>query len=111
MIILAKKGNDESKLFAFLAYLLGIIGFVLVLLARKKDAYATYHAKQSLVLAICWVIVYVVGMALPFIGWFVIWPLGNLVLIILWVIGMINAFSGKQKPLPLIGQFGEKIKL
>ena len=69
-----------------------------------------YHAKQSLVLTICWVIVYVVGMSLPFIGWFVIWPLGNLALLVLWVIGMINAFTRKQKPLPLIGQFGEKLK-
>jgi uncharacterized membrane protein len=108
---LAKKDAGESKLFAFLAYLLGIIGFVLVFLVRRNDKFAMYHAKQSLVLCISWIIVYFVGMAIPFIGWFIIMPLGNLLLFILWIFGIVNALSGKEKPLPIIGQFGDKIKL
>jgi len=100
--------EDDGKLFAFLAYLLGIIGFLIVLLAKKDNKFAMYHAKQSLVLFIAWVIVSVVGTIIPFIGWFIIMPIGSLVLIIFWILGMINALTGKEKPLPFIGQFGSK---
>jgi len=101
---------DESKIWAVIVYILGIIGFLIVLLAKKEDKFALYHAKQSLVLFIAWVIVHAVGIFVPFIGW-AVWPLGMLFLFILWIVGIINAATGKQKPLPVIGSFGEKINL
>jgi uncharacterized membrane protein len=110
VIVLAKKVSGESKLFAFLAYLLGIIGFVIVLLARKDDKFAMYHAKQSLVLCIAAVIIYIVGLFIPIIGWFVILPLGYLLIAILWIFGVVRALTGTEKPLPLIGKYGEKLK-
>jgi len=100
----------ESKLWAFVAYLLGIIGFLIVLLAAKKDRFAMYHATQSLVLFISGVIVHFGSMFIPFLGMFIRWILG-IVLLVLWIIGMINALMGRHMPLPLIGGFGEKIKL
>lgn len=103
--------SGESKVFAFLAYLLGIIGFVIVLLARKTDSFAMYHAKQSLVLNITAIIVYVCGMFIPIIGWFIILPLGYLAVFILWIMGVIRALTGEEKPLPIIGKFADKIKL
>ncbi len=102
--------SGESKLFAFLAYFFGIIGFVIVLLAKKDDEFAMYHAKQSLVLNIFAVIVYIAGMFIPIIGWFVILPLGYLAIFILWLMGVIRAITGTKKPLPLIGSYGEKFK-
>ncbi len=103
--------KSESKIWAFIAYFLGIIGFIIILLIKKKDKFAMFHAKQSLVLCITWIIVYVAGIAIPFIGWFIIWPFGNIAMFILWIIGIINAITGKQKLIPIIGKFGEKIKI
>lgn len=103
---MAKEVSGESKLFAFLAYLLNIVGFIIVLLVKKDDKFAMYHAKQSLVLFVAWVVICVVGLVIPF-----ILPIGGLLLLILWVIGVINALTGKEKPLPLIGKYGEKLKL
>jgi len=103
--------SGESKLFAFLAYFLGLIGFVIVLLAKKKDSFAMYHAKQSLVLSIFAVIVYVCGMFIPIIGWFIILPLGYLAILIFWIMGVIRALTGEEKPLPIIGKYGENLKL
>jgi uncharacterized membrane protein len=34
-----------------------------------------------------------------------------LVIIALFIIGIINALSGKEKPLPLIGDFAKKINI
>lgn len=102
--------NSEDKLWAFIAYLLGILGFVLVLLAKRKNKYAMYHAKQSLVLFIAGAILNVAGIV-PIIGWFVIRPIGGIFILVLWIIGLINAVTGVKKPLPLIGKYGKKIKL
>jgi uncharacterized membrane protein len=103
------KSADEGKLWAFLAYLLSIIGFVLVILLQKNNKFAMYHAKQSLVLFITAVIISIVGTVIPVIGWFIIIPLGNLLVLVLWIVGIINALTGKEKPLPLIGKFADKM--
>ena len=107
---MAKK-SDDGKLFAFLGVFLTIIGFLIVLLAKKDDKYAMYYAKQGLVLFIAVVIVSIVGSIIPLIGWFIILPVGNLILLILWIIGWINALSGKEKPIPLIGKFADKFNI
>ena len=103
--------NDasEGKLWAFLAYLLGIIGFLLVFLLKKDNTFAMYHAKQSLILFIVGVIVSVVGGMIPIIGWFIVLPIGTLLVFILGIIGIINALTGKMKPLPVIGQYADKL--
>ena len=89
----------EGKLFAVIAYL-GLIGFLIALLTKKDNRFALYHIKQSLVL----VIAYFVAAIVPFLGWFLVGPL----LTILLIIGIINAASGVEKPLPIIGKFAEK---
>lgn len=46
---MAKK--EEEKIFAFLCYLISIIGVVIVLATKKDRSYfSIYHAKQGLVL-------------------------------------------------------------
>jgi uncharacterized membrane protein len=46
-----------------------------------------------------------VGGIIPFLGWFIILPLGELFILILAIMGIINAAKGEMKPLPLIGGF------
>jgi len=101
--------NSESKLWAFLVYLLSIIGFVLVYLLKKDDKFAMYHAKQSLVLFLFAVIIAVVGSIVPVLGWFIILPLGNVLVLVLAVMGIINALQGKMAPLWLIGKYADKL--
>jgi uncharacterized membrane protein/RNA polymerase subunit RPABC4/transcription elongation factor Spt4 len=109
-------GADEGKVFAFLAYLLGLIGVLVVYLAKKDNPFALYHAKQSLVLSIAAIILSVgaaILAAVPFVGWIlalVIWIV-DIGVLVLWIIGMVNALGGQQKPLPIIGEYAEKINL
>ncbi|MBD3361958.1 DUF4870 domain-containing protein [Candidatus Woesearchaeota archaeon] len=104
---MAKKGINESQIWAFLAYLLSIIGFILVFALKKNDRFAMYHAKQSLALFIVYIAGYIILLFIPIIGWAVltVWWIFGLVLAI---IGMINALTGKQKPLPITGKLAEK---
>jgi len=103
------KEIDEGKAFAFLGVFLTILGFIIAILAKPKNKYAMFYAKQGLVLFIAWIIVWVLSW-IPIIGWFIIMPVGNLILVILWVIGWIYALSGKEKEIPLIGTFAKHFK-
>jgi uncharacterized membrane protein len=101
--------RKESKIWAFLAVLLTIIGFIIVLLAKRDDKYALYYGKQGLVLFIAYLIAGAVRW-IPFIGDFASGIL-MIVVFVLWIIAMIYSFSGNMKPAPLIGELAEKIKL
>ncbi len=107
------KSNDEteSKLFAFLGVLLTVIGYIIVILARKNDKYAMYYAKQGLVLFIAWIIAAVASWAIgwiPVVGNIASWVL-NAIMLALWIIGIVYALSGKEKEIPIIGPFAKKI--
>lgn len=105
--------EDEERLFAFLCYLISIIGVIIVLATKsERKEFSIYHAKQGTVLFIAEIIVLIIG---AIIGWIPI--LGTVVMIILrilitilWIIGMINALTDKKVPLPLIGHYGNSFK-
>ena len=101
---------EEGKAFAFLGVFLTIIGFLIVILAKKENKYAMFYAKQGLVLFIAWIIIWVLGM-IPFIGWFIILPIGGLIMLVLWIIGWVYALSGEKKYIPLIGKFADKFDI
>ena len=52
--------SQSSRYLAFLSYLLSLPGALFVLLVRRDDLFAVYHARQSLRLAI-------IGIAAPLI--------------------------------------------
>jgi len=100
---------EEGKLFAILAYVLGLIGFIIVLVAKKDNKFAMFHAKQSLVLIIGYVIGWVLFI-IPVIG-AIIGSLLFVALFVLWIMGIINAASGAEKNLPIVGDLAAKINL
>ncbi|WP_318936994.1 DUF4870 domain-containing protein [Oceanobacillus halotolerans] len=95
-----KSDVDQNKGMAILAYII----FFIPLLAAKESPFAMYHANQGLTLFLCGVSVYIVGTIIPIIGWLFILPLGSIGLLILAIMGIINAANGHEKPLPLIGK-------
>jgi uncharacterized membrane protein len=99
--------KEENVAMAIVAY---FIFFIPLLTDDKNDPFVKYHVKQGLVLLIAWVVLWVVSFVLafiPVIGW-ILAPLLYLAVFILWIMGIINAAQKKQKPVPIIGQFGEK---
>ncbi len=97
----AGTGNDveDNKLWAVLGYL-GILCLI-PLLGKKDSPFAQYHAKQGLVLLIGYVVSWI-----PFLGWII-----GLGILILAIIGILNALGGKMTPLPLVGQYAEKLNI
>lgn len=103
-----KKDIEENRYWAALSYL-----FVLCLIPlffRRKSHFAQFHAKQGLVLTISWIIVWIMG-TIPFLGWFIIMPLGNLLMVVLSALGILNVLASKYWKLPYLYKYAEKIKL
>lgn len=104
--------KSQNTLMAVLCYL-GILVLVPLLTEYKKEPFVKFHIKQGLVLLITEVIVSVASVIItniiPFIFFFS-WAAYLLVLVLL-IIGIMNAASGKQQPLPVIGSFADKINI
>ena len=102
---------DKNKVKGILSYL-GIL-FLVPLLAAKDSPFARYHCNQGLVLFLAAIAAWIANMILaavlifiPVLGWILIMLLHFAVLIgilVLVVMGIINAANGVCKPLPLIG--------
>ncbi|HIG95036.1 MAG: hypothetical protein UT71_C0031G0001 [Parcubacteria group bacterium GW2011_GWF2_40_10] len=106
------KRIEDHKLFAFLAVLLSVIGFLLALGLRRDNKYIMFYAKQSLILFITGVFVEAITSLLgkTIIGLLAI-PTLWIGYIILWIIGLINSLSGKMYETPIVGKYAEKINL
>ncbi|NQX37763.1 hypothetical protein SAMN05421820_103240 [Pedobacter steynii] len=75
---------------------------------EKADSLLKYHLRQALGLAIVSIIFNVVLTvvativpALSFLG------IAGLVILVLWIMGIINAANGAEKPTPLVGKMFE----
>jgi len=95
---------------AIVAY---ILFFIPLLTDAKKDPFVKYHVKQGFVFFLACMAVFILSSLIPWYYWWrlswIFWLL-NLGLLVLWILGIINAANGKQEPLPLIGKIGEKFK-
>ncbi|MFJ5716236.1 zinc-ribbon domain-containing protein [Neobacillus sp. NPDC093127] len=103
----AKNEDQDNKVIFVLSYL-GIL-FFLPLVACPNSKVGRFHANQSLVLLITAVggqIVLSIISAILWQLWIVmslVSSLWGLALFALMIIGMVNAYKGEQKPLPIIG--------
>jgi uncharacterized membrane protein len=103
-------GVGENKLFAIVGYILPFLFFIPLLQeSSKNNAYAKFHANQQLILLILWIIVQFVVSNVLFgiIGWstYSLMSILNLCLLVLVIMGVINAAQGQMKELPLVGKF------
>ena len=107
---LPPKEVEDGKAFAILSYAAGFIGvpFFIVPLIMRNNTYSLYHAKQCLMLWIVGVIAgSVAGFSMLLCIGFILLPIVGITMLVLDVMGLINALNGQMKPLPVIGKWGE----
>lgn len=102
-----QKDMQEDRLFAAIGYL-GILCLVPLLL-KKDSAFAQHHGKQGLVILIVWLALWV-GMIIPILGQ-IVWTLGSIVLLVLIILGMVNALQGRRWDIPILAKYAKQIKL
>jgi len=101
------KKQGKNTMMAVLAY---IVFFIPLLTDAKDDPFVKYHVRQGLMLLIAGVVAWLIINVLPIIG-FLIAPILDIAIIVLLVIGIMNAINGVEKPLPFIGSYAENFKI
>lgn len=104
--------NEHGVLCAALAYILIGIIWYFVDEQQRKDAFVRFHVRQAVALLIVGLIVAVVHGVLywiPFIGWLLSVAI-SIGMLILWLIGIIGALTGKQNPIPIVASIAKNFK-
>ena len=105
----------DGKTIAIISYLT-IVGWVIayVMNSNNKSQIAIYHIRQSLFIMLAGIVFYIVQMMLlfiPYLGWLIAMlsiPVG-LVLLVLWIMGLIYAINGEEKPIPIVGEKAQQL--
>lgn len=94
----AKAGN----LWAVLGGLFGIVGLIIIYLMKKDDKFAMFYAKQSTILNVIQIVVFIV----PVLGWIVgaLMSLGYL-----WL--AYKAWTGEWYRFPKIADLADQLKI
>ncbi len=108
---------NGSRYPAFVAYLLGPLGWLYVGTFQRKNRFAVYHTLQAIGL-----LLFIVATLIGWYGlaWLLSWiPVAGptlgimlfalviaalLVAVVLWIVGMSYALRGRMAPLPMIGR-------
>ncbi len=104
----ATSTQEKNTFMAVLAYV-GIL-IIIPFLVAKDNAFVKFHLKQGLVLFIIEIGVWIATM-------YFFWELYdilrfiNLAMIVFSIIGIVNVLQGKEKELPLLGQFGRRFNI
>ena len=90
---------EDGKVLAIISYITWI-GLVLaiVLNMEKKNEFARFHIRQSLLLNLVFLVSWV-----PIVGWLL-----AILAFVAWIIGIINAIQGKATEVFLFGKYAQQ---
>lgn len=94
--------EQDEKLFAAIGYIFFL--FVVPLIIKPKSKFCKFHAKQSMVLFLTWIVVLVVLAAIPWFG-----SIFTIALFALNVLAFYRAFIGDWWSVPVLSKFAGKM--
>ncbi|WP_297464511.1 DUF4870 domain-containing protein [Thermococcus sp.] len=96
-------GLDEN-VEGMLAYLLGPITGIILLILEKESDFVRFHAMQSTIAFLSlWVLQIILRAVFS--------PLGTLVgllELVVWIVGMVKAYQGERYKFPIVGDLAEQ---
>ena len=115
----SEKEINDGKAMSAVGYvpICGLPLFLLPMFAAKENKYAQYHARQAMVLYLAGLGAFIVSFVLNFVLAIIHVPCVGAVIgaaigigfLVLMVIGIVNAFQGQAKELPVLGGFAGKV--
>lgn len=103
----------DQKTISWVSYLT-LIGWIIALISYNgspdKSSLARFHLRQSFGIMVTWFAFYCAVWMLLFIVPFLFFllPVVWIGIIIFWILGLIAAVNGEEKPVPLLGGFYQK---
>ncbi len=113
----AKPSVLQPNIAGLLSYLVGFISgaFFLVVEPYKSDRFVRFHAFQSVILSLVWLVAHVILGALftvlPWSLWSAMSTLSSLVslgFLVIFLLLMYKAYANEKFKLPVVGDFAEK---
>ncbi|RLE66863.1 MAG: hypothetical protein DRJ38_00495 [Thermoprotei archaeon] len=102
--------SDDEKLFGLIAWLIPVLGSLVVMVTKKESKFALFHAKQALIihigLTVLHFFIWIIGILL-FILWLLDLPL-LLIHLALALYGAFMAYTGKWLKIPVIADLATK---
>ena len=100
----------DRKTIAVISYL-SIIGWVIAYFQykdKKQDPFVAYHLKQALGIAIISILLGVaINVVVSIVPALSVVVYANIIILVLWVMGILNAMNGLKKPVPVVGPLFE----
>jgi uncharacterized membrane protein len=98
-----------------------LIGGIIFYILEKQDNFVRFYAMQSIIFGGAWFLASIilkvltlVLLAIPVIGWFfviligIVWALGWIAFLVIFLITVIKAFNGVRWEIPYIGPMAQK---
>jgi len=85
-----------------LAYLLGFISGIIVLILEKDSSFVKFHAMQSTIAFGAIFILNIIAGYVPVVGG-ILSTLLSLIGLIFWIVGIVKAYQGEKYKFPIIG--------
>ena len=101
-----KEDISKNKVYAMLAYLFGIFGLIIIMIAAKDSKYAQFHARQAAKLIVLNGLLIIAFAALmitiivPFVA-----MIGMIIVAVVQIICFFNVCAGKAKEAPIVSAF------
>ncbi|SDO44894.1 DUF4870 domain-containing protein [Alkalicoccus daliensis] len=92
---------------ATLSYVLGFITGLIFLFLEKDNKFIRYHAMQSIVISLAFLLINTILSFIPIIGW-ILAPLFAPVALIIWILCMVKAYQGHWYEFPVAGKFARE---
>jgi uncharacterized membrane protein len=115
--------SQSSRLSAVLAYLIPVVGWLYVFLFQRGNTFAVFHLRQAIGLflfllaalliwaVIGWVLAWIPFMAALSIGLFTLVIAAYFYGVVVWILGIIHALRNQSTPLPLFGQWADRLPI
>jgi uncharacterized membrane protein len=100
-------GVDENVA-AALAYGLGWITGVALLLSERENRFVRFHAIQSTIVFGVLCALWFVGLSIPLLGWLISFLVIPPLSAVLWLLLMFKAYHGERFKLPFAGDIAEE---
>jgi len=100
-------GLDEN-LTGALAYVLGWVTGLALLVTERENRFVRFHAMQSAIVFGGLCALWFVGLSIPIIGWLISFMIIPPLSAILWVLLIVKAYQGERFKLPFAGDIAEQ---
>jgi uncharacterized membrane protein len=94
--------TTDPKLVAIISYVTPIGWIIAYLLNNPKSDFASFHIRQALGIIIIGIVANAANY-IPYGGGLVMLA-GSILALVLWIMGLVSAVQGEEKPVPVLGE-------